>query len=155
MREESAISTTVWLIAAIASRQHGVISSTQLIAAGLTTSAIGRWVSAGRLHRIHRGVYAVGHTALTHRGRWMAAVLACGEGAALSHTDAAYLLDLLPPPANRGPVHLTVAGDGGRRRRDGLVVHRSAISARATRPEAPSSAASFASAAATGSRGQR
>ena len=62
---------------------------------------VGAWASAraaiegrvkrGRLHRIHRGVYAVGHMALTRYGRFMAAVLACGEGAALSHFSAAVL----------------------------------------------------------------
>ncbi|MGI8920120.1 MAG: hypothetical protein ACR2HD_00370 [Solirubrobacteraceae bacterium] len=50
-----------------------------------------RRVRAGRLHPIHRGVYAVGHSRLTLRGRWMAAVLACGPGAALSHRDAGHL----------------------------------------------------------------
>ena len=58
----------------------------------------------GRLHRIHRGVYAVGHRKLTRRGRWMAAVLAGGRGAALSHRSAAELWSLLPPRAHRPDV---------------------------------------------------
>jgi very-short-patch-repair endonuclease len=49
------------------------------------------WVRSGRLHRVHRGVYAVGHPVLTRDGRWLAAVLACGEGAVLSHRSSAAL----------------------------------------------------------------
>jgi predicted transcriptional regulator of viral defense system len=84
-------------VAAIAARQHGLITLTQLIQAGIRRSALSRRVGAGRLHRIHRGVYAVGHPGLSREGRWMAAVLACGDGAALSHRSAAELWDLLPP----------------------------------------------------------
>jgi very-short-patch-repair endonuclease len=118
-------------IAAIAARQHGVLSSTQLIDAGLTPRAIDCRVDAGRLHRLHRGVYAVGHRALSHRGRWLAAVLACGPGAVLSHADAARLWRLLPVEEHPGPVHVTVPGAGGRRRRSGIVAHRSQTLAQA------------------------
>ncbi|HSD24175.1 MAG TPA: type IV toxin-antitoxin system AbiEi family antitoxin domain-containing protein, partial [Solirubrobacterales bacterium] len=72
----------------VAGRQHGVIKRSQLIAAGLLPSGISDRASAGRLHRIHRGVYAVGHPRLSNQGRWMGAVLACGEGAVLSHRSA-------------------------------------------------------------------
>jgi hypothetical protein len=123
MAKESANPDAV--LAALARRQHGVIAFQQLLAAGLGPSSVALRVSAGRLHRLHRGVYAVGHQALTHRGRWLAAVLACGPGAALSHTDAAALWLLLPPDNHPGPVHVTVPGSGGRRRRNGIVVHRS------------------------------
>jgi hypothetical protein len=68
-----------------------VVSFAQLLGAGLTPSMIKRRVQAGRLHRIHRGVYAVGNPNLTREGHWMAAVLACGEGAVLSHGSAACL----------------------------------------------------------------
>ena len=78
-------------IAALASAQHGVVSRAQLRGVGLGESSIGQRVTAGRLHRVHRGVYAVGHTVLTQRGYWMAAVLACGPGAVLSHASAAAL----------------------------------------------------------------
>lgn len=83
-------------IAALASRQHGVVSLTQLLALGLSRRTIDRWLSLGRLHRVHRGVYAVGRPARTPRSRYMAAVLACGSGALLSHRSAAALWDLRP-----------------------------------------------------------
>jgi very-short-patch-repair endonuclease len=109
-------------IARIAARQHGVVTVAQLHAAGLDGSAIRRRVRAGRLHRVFRGVYAVGHTALGNEGRWMAAVLACGHGTALSHRSAAELLRLLDPAG--GPIHITVPVAGGRRRRPGIRIHR-------------------------------
>jgi predicted transcriptional regulator of viral defense system len=98
-------SPDIW-IARLAARQHGVISVGQLIAAGLTYEAIRRRVRAGRLHRVFRGVYAVGHRSLTFQGWWMAAVLACGEGAVLSHLSAAMHWGLLK--ARRGPIDVTV-----------------------------------------------
>jgi hypothetical protein len=52
---------------------------------GWSEASIDQWMRRGRIHRIHAGVYAVGHTAITVRGRWMAAVLASGDGAVLSH----------------------------------------------------------------------
>jgi very-short-patch-repair endonuclease len=75
------------------------------------------------LHRLHRSVYAVGHTQLTFEGRCMAAVLALGEGAAVSHRSAADLWGVLP--AHDGPIEVTVPGEGGREKRKGLRVHRS------------------------------
>src|SRR5919106_443341 len=110
-------------VAAIAARQHGVITLTQLIEAGLTPSGVRRRLQSGRLHRIHRGVYAVGHPGLSNEGRWMAAVLACGDGAVLSHRSAAELWELLPP--RQGAVHVTVPVPGGRKKRDGIHLHRS------------------------------
>jgi hypothetical protein len=74
--------------------QHGVVARRQLLELGFSSQAIKTLVDRERLHRLHRGVYAVGHTRLTARGRWMAAVLACGAGALLSHRDAAALHDL-------------------------------------------------------------
>jgi Transcriptional regulator, AbiEi antitoxin len=105
-------------IAAIVARPHGVLSLTQLIDAGATRCSIERRVEAGRLHRLHRGVYAVGHQALSHRGRWLPAVLACGKGAALSHTDAAALWHLIPPARHPDPVHISVPGSGDRQVRE-------------------------------------
>ena len=87
-------------------------------------------LNAGRLHRIHRGVYAVGHDGLGNHGRWMAAVLACGPGAVLSHRAAAELWQLLEP--TRGDIHVTVRGHGGRKRRRGLRTHRSHLPRSAT-----------------------
>lgn len=80
-------------------------------------------VLAGWLHRVHIGVYAVGHRKLTRRGRWMAATLALGPGAVLSHRDAGALHDLCAPGS--GDIHITVPGPAGRAKRDGLTVHRS------------------------------
>jgi predicted transcriptional regulator of viral defense system len=75
----------------VARRQHGVVDHANLIASGLSPAAIGRWSAQGQLHRVHRGVYAVGHAVLTVEGRWLAAVKACGPGAVLSHISAAAL----------------------------------------------------------------
>jgi predicted transcriptional regulator of viral defense system len=83
-------------IARIAGRQHGVVSVRQLRAAGLDKFAVMRRVRAGRLHPVHRGVYAVGHLRLSADEKWMAATLALGEGAVVSHRSAASLWSLLP-----------------------------------------------------------
>jgi very-short-patch-repair endonuclease len=115
--------------ARIAARQHGVISVTQLRYAGLTRRAIGRRAAAGKLYRIYRGVYAVGHPGLSREGKWMAAVVACGEGAVLSHRSAAALWGFAPKPRGRWDEltpEVTVPGYAGRARRQGLRIHRSA-----------------------------
>src|SRR3954452_11694433 len=76
-------------VAALAGRQHGVVSVAQLLEIGLTHRMIQCRVVRGWLHRIHHGVYAVGHTKVSREGWWMAATLACGDGAVLSHRSAA------------------------------------------------------------------
>lgn len=123
MRDKPANSRPDLRFSRLAARQHGVISAVQLIATGLSRDAIRRRAEAGRLHRIHRGVYAVGHTRLSNEGRWMAAVLACGEGAVLSHRSAAAHWGLLR--ARKGPVDVTVPTAAGRSRRPGIRLHRS------------------------------
>jgi hypothetical protein len=110
-------------IAALAAAQHGVLTRSQLLALGLSDDAIDRRARAGRLHRLHCGVYAVGHTALRIEGRWMAAVLAAGKHAVLSHTTAASAWALRPPGA--GAIHVTVPGNPGRKPRPGIRIHRS------------------------------
>ena len=80
---------TDWLIAELAERQHGVVASWQLSALGIGRRAIQYRLTVGRLHRIHRGVYAVGYRRLTRKGHRMAAVLAHGPDAVLSHRSAA------------------------------------------------------------------
>jgi hypothetical protein len=75
----------------LARRQHGTVSREQLLRLGFTKSAIEHRVRTGRLHLAVRGVYAVGRPHLSREGRWMAAVLACRPGAALSHRSAAAL----------------------------------------------------------------
>jgi hypothetical protein len=71
-----------------------VVERSQLLRLGFTTSAIGRRIELGRLHPLHAGVFAVGHQLVSREGRWMAAVLAMGEGAVLSHRSAAGLWGL-------------------------------------------------------------
>ena len=109
-------------LAALAGAQHGVVSLAQLRALGLSGSAVRSRVAAGRLHRVHRTVYAVGHRVLTARGRWIAAVLACGADAVLSHRAAAALHDLRR--SDRRTVDVTAPRG---RRRDGIDVHRNAL----------------------------
>ena len=84
----------------LASRQDGVASRAQLVALGYTRDEIARDLKRCRLIAIHQGVYAVGHEALSDRGRMIAALLAAGPGAALSHETAAYHWTLIPslPP---------------------------------------------------------
>ena len=82
-------------IAALAAAQHGVVSRAQLRAIGLTAAAVRHRVRRRRLIEVHPGVFAVGHRLLTPRGWWMAAVLACGAGALLSHRAAAALWGLI------------------------------------------------------------
>jgi hypothetical protein len=82
-------------LAALASRQHGVVSIQQLEELGYSRYSAARAARSGRLHRLHRGVYAVGHTNLTWEGRCLAAVLACSPNAVASHTSAAWLWGLL------------------------------------------------------------
>jgi hypothetical protein len=97
-------------VAELANRQHGVVSRAQLAALGLGEGAIRLRMRNGRLHRMHRGVYAVGHRIVTSEGRWLAAVLAGGRGAVLSHGSAAAHWGVRPAGT---PVAVTT----GRRRR--------------------------------------
>jgi len=107
-------------LAALAARQHGVVSNPQLRRLGFSSSAIGRSAAAGRLHRLHRGVYAIGHTSLTPHGRCMAAVLACGPEAVLSHFAAAWMWGI----ARAAPREIDVTVPGRGRGRDSIRVHR-------------------------------
>jgi hypothetical protein len=111
-------------VAEVATRQHGVVCHRDLRAAGLSPSAIGRAAATGRLHRIHLGVYAVGHRALVADGLRLAAVLACGDRAVLSHTTAAAVWEVRPSAS--GLVHVTVPTDAGRRPPRGVRLHRCA-----------------------------
>jgi very-short-patch-repair endonuclease len=83
-------------IAELADRQYGVVARDQLVRSGLEPGAIGRRVRAGRLHRLYAGVYAVGHHVIPREGRWMAAALASGPEAVLSHWSAAALWAIRP-----------------------------------------------------------
>jgi very-short-patch-repair endonuclease len=91
-----------------------MVAYDQLRVAAISRRGIERRVAAGRLHRIHRGVYAVGHTAAAPLAREAAALLACGDGAVLSHRSAAAAWNII----DRAPtvVDVTVVGpDCGRR----------------------------------------
>jgi hypothetical protein len=109
-------------LANLAARQHGVVSRQQLVALGFGERAIARRVAAGRLHRLHRGVYAVGHTIVNRNGRYLAAVLASGPGAVLSHRSAAALWGMRPSAAAR--IDVTVARTSGFRSTSAIAVHR-------------------------------
>jgi predicted transcriptional regulator of viral defense system len=122
MRDKSHTHPVDALIAGLAARQHGVGSLAHLIAFGLSRNSVSRRVNAGRLHRLHQGVYAVGHKRLTQRGRWMAAVLAGGESARLSHRSAAVLWGLLPA---RGGTHVTTPTN--KHNRDGIEFHSQSL----------------------------
>jgi hypothetical protein len=99
-------------LAALAGRQYGVVAHRQLRALGLTNRQVGLRLERARLHRRHPEVYAVGHTALTREGRWMAAVLACGRRAALSHWDGAALWGLMPLRGRR--IHVSTPSRSAR-----------------------------------------
>jgi putative AbiEi antitoxin of type IV toxin-antitoxin system/uncharacterized protein DUF559 len=110
-------------LAALAGGQYGVVGRAQLLALGLGASAIDRRVASGRLHVVHRGVYAVGHQVLGPRGRWMAAVLAGGEGAVLSHRSAGALWEIRFSSARYPDVSVPRAGG---HKRPGIRFHRAA-----------------------------
>lgn len=86
-------SRAIW---ALVRQQHGVVSREQLLALGVSRRGIERRLERGRLHRAGAGVYAVGRPELKSQGRWMAAVLACGSGAFLTHSSAAALWGIAP-----------------------------------------------------------
>lgn len=117
-------------IRGIARKQHGIVTTRQLVACGLTRAAISKRVRAGRLYRIHQGVYSVGHDGLSQEARWMAGVLACGPGAVLSHGSAAVHWELLRPL--EGPVDVSIPTQAGRARRRGIRLHRYTSLAQAT-----------------------
>jgi hypothetical protein len=104
-------------------RQEGVAALAQLVALGLGAAGVRKRARAGRLHRIYRAVYALTPSSLLSlNGRYLAAVLACGPGAVLSHRSAADLLGLRK--TDRAPIDVTVPGNGWRRHQ-GIDIHRS------------------------------
>ena len=109
-------------VAAIAAKQRGRVSLAQLRGAGMTKAAVAERVARGQLHPVYRGVYAVGHLADVPLGRETAALLACGEGAVLSHRTAAAMWRLLDVPTE-----VDVVVERRRRpRHEGIRVHRPA-----------------------------
>jgi hypothetical protein len=108
-------------ISTLAARQHGVVGRAQLLDAGVSPKAIEHRLARKRLHRVYARVYSVGHPLLPPWGRFMAAVLACGPGAVLSHRDGAALLGLLP--LGSGLIEVTTPHRGARGRR-GIALKR-------------------------------
>lgn len=112
----------------LAAKQHGVVTRQQMRACGMPDAAIDHAIGVGRLHRVFRGVYAVGSPLVNERARLHAAALACGPGAVISHLSAGALLRLL----DKGPVVIDVIAPGDRGRHiDGIRFHR----VRAPRPD--------------------
>ena len=105
----------------LATLQHGVVARRQLLDLGFSPRMVEHRVARGWLHLLYRGVYALGHEKLSMRSRWMAAVLATGDGALLSHGSAAALWGLVRP---RGPIEIVARS---RRRSPGLMVRESRI----------------------------
>jgi Transcriptional regulator, AbiEi antitoxin/Protein of unknown function (DUF559) len=110
-------------LAAVAARQYGVVTRAQVLAAGIGATGLEERVRTGRLPRLHRGVYAVGHEQLRRQGHWLAAVLAYGPGAVLSHQTAAALWEIRPSASS--VIQVTVPTQNGRVRRKGVRIHRS------------------------------
>jgi predicted transcriptional regulator of viral defense system len=110
-------------IARLAEQQHGVVARQQLHRLGVGRHAIDHRLAAGRLHPLYRGVYSVGHRILMRRGRWMAAALAAGPGAVLSHRSAASLWGLI----RSVPAVADVTTRGRHRSRVGISLHRARL----------------------------
>jgi predicted transcriptional regulator of viral defense system len=111
-------------VARRAAEQWGILTSHELFECGLGHSAILRRVDRGWLHRLHTGVYAIGHPNPPWQGHLLAAVKACGPGAILSHISAAMLCAFIEPDEERVP-EVTVIG-AGTRVHPGIRVHRAA-----------------------------
>jgi very-short-patch-repair endonuclease len=110
------------VVQARAGRQHGIVKGRQLREAGLTRQGIRRRVEAGWLVPQYPGVYAVGHTALTHHSLLTAAVYACGDEALASHRAAAWLWGIL-----RGTQPIDVTAPRGCKPKEGFILHRSRL----------------------------
>ena len=98
-----------------------MVTHRQLAVVGIRGSAITRRVATGRLERVYRGVFAVGHAQHTPEARWIAAVMACGPGAVLSHLDAAALWKIYE--SRTAKIHVTTT-TRSRRAQPGIRAHR-------------------------------
>ena len=108
-------------LARIAGRQHGVVTLRQLEAIGIGGTSVKRRVSSGRLVRLYRGVYAVGHVQRTRETRWIAAVMASGRGCFLSYFDATALWRIYE--TRSATIHVTTTAQSVRKL-PGIKVHR-------------------------------
>jgi len=109
--------------AALAGAQHGMLARWQLLDLGMTEQMVKSRLQRGSLHRLHRGVFAYGHRAITVESRWMAAVLAFGPDAVLSHRSAGQLWGLVP----RSRIRPEVTRPRHARGRPHLVVHQASL----------------------------
>jgi very-short-patch-repair endonuclease len=114
-----------WIIASLASGQHGVVAHAKLVAAGVSANQIEWRLHSGRLHKLHRGVYLVGHRAAPPLAVEQAALFACGETAVLSHRSAANIWSLLPYPAS-APAWVTIP-PGRNADRPRIKIHRAGL----------------------------
>ena len=105
----------------LAVAQNGLVTREQLDALGLNDQAIAKRVARGRLHRINQTVYSLTPGVMTQRGKFMAAVLACGPDAVLSHRSAAFLWGLVD--SWEEPIDVTAPNRRGRSP-DGVAAHR-------------------------------
>jgi hypothetical protein len=119
-KTHSARSAAAWRLARV---QHGVLTRSDLLGLGFSSKSVKHRVATGRLHPMANGVYAVGRPELTPRGRWMAAVLGCGDGAALSHRSAAALWGIGYEEGKRIDVSIRRSS---RLERPGIVVYQRA-----------------------------
>jgi uncharacterized protein DUF559 len=110
-----------WTIRELAERQHGVVARRQLLELGVNETLIQCRADGGILIPVFQGIFALGHERLTGRGRWMAAVLASGPGAVLSHGSA---MELWGIRGSRGPVEVLRRAGGVRERRAGIRLHQ-------------------------------
>ena len=120
--KSNARSARAW---ALAARQHGIVTRRDLLGLGFTAEAIKHRIAKGRLHPVARGIYAVGWPQLTRERRWMAAVLACGEGAMLSHRSAAALWGI--GRERHGRIDISIRRRGEHRRAGLLVRSRPSL----------------------------
>jgi predicted transcriptional regulator of viral defense system len=111
-------------IGSLADRQHGVVARRQLTKMGVTETVMRERIRRGLLVPLHRGVYAVGQRRLRREGFWMAAVLAVGPDAVLSHRNAAALHELRQANQERVDVATTRRG---RRSQPGIAVHQTRV----------------------------
>jgi very-short-patch-repair endonuclease len=109
---------------ALARRQHAIVTRAQLLALGFSVDAIRHRIERGRLHELHRGVYAVGRREVSPCGHLMAAVLACGPAGRLSHRSGAALWGIRPQEG--GPIDVTVPSEVARKR-PRIRLHRRAV----------------------------
>lgn len=105
----------------LAERQWGVVALRQMLEGGIGRATVARWAAAGRLHRVHPGVYAVGHRKLTDQGWLAAALLYAGKGSALSHITGGWWCRMI----ERRPTRIDVTAPRRRASLPGLELHRS------------------------------